>query len=55
MLAICKIYFPWNQNFDKSAKLIAHEIFALYGKHKLSIQQKYKCSYSHQSFNNYAE
>ena len=31
MLAIHEFYFPQNQNFDKSAKFIAHEIFALYG------------------------
>ena len=31
MLAIHKICFSWNQNFDKYMKFIAHEIFVLYG------------------------
>ena len=38
MLIVCEIYFPQNQNFDKSVKFIAHEIFALYGMCIISIR-----------------
>ena len=38
MLVIRKIYFPQNQNFDRSAKFIAHKIFALYDNY-VSIMQ----------------
>ena len=37
MLAIREIYFLQNQNFNKSAKFIAHKIFVLYGIHYQSL------------------